>query len=790
MSIQRSLFLYRLGIKHPKVGDKFSMQRHLFRLLSPRRGLFISWTCQRLFIRNHFATVTPALRSSKLTAQPDASSAVPRTSELEHLFQREALSWVNKVGVRQRLLRFGIPQQELPELLDAFARDVENGNALRFEERTPAQLARLSHDTSSSSRRLAIDQALTSLFYTWATDPRHQKTVKSAGSNDTLDRMVRIRTAVDFTRIADSFPVARKMRRKLVLHVGPTNSGKTHTALRTLAAARIGAYGGPLRLLAHEIYQRLNTGQIVPLGAEATENSEADETSNFDVQVPGISRAVLKHGNALFARPCTLLTGDERRVVEGSTLSSCTVEMLSLEKRYEVVVIDEIQMIADSQRGHAWTAAVLGAAADELHLCGEERAVPIIEALAEITGDELIINRYQRLSPLAVAPSSLERDLTRIRKGDCVVTFSRSNIFNLKREIEEKTGLRCAVVYGRLPPEIRAEQAARFNDPKSGFDVLVASDAIGMGLNLYVCRPLRAHIFRADALRSKSKIQRIVFETMSKWDGWMEVPLEASQVKQIAGRAGRFGMGAEGGIVTTLEPSDLPLLKAAMDTQPESLRYARVGFISTTIMDLFAALPRDSTATTVREALLYCSVLPPRMAVMDPSAKEADTMRYIDSFSQELAAAERALLLACPFPSMDDQCKAVLGAMFSTYRDRLSVDLRKILLESGLLESLEQVLVARQANGVLFRPRKDLAGLETLHSVLTVYAWLALRNGIAFHAYDLAVALRKATQEAMEYCLRNVSMSSSTGRPDSSLGLRRMPLLGGPFVSKASLQFT
>ncbi len=374
----------------------------------------------------------------------------------------------------------------MPELLAAFTRDVENGNALRFEEKTSAQLARLSHDTSSPSRRLAFDQALTSLLYTWATDPRHRKTVEKAVSKETLDRMVRLRTAVDFTCIADSFPVARRMRRKLVLHVGPTNSGKTHTALRTLATARVGAYGGPLRLLAHEIYQRLNTGQIVPLGAEATEHYEVDETSNFDVEVHGTPRAVLKHGNALFARPCSLLTGDDRRVVEGATLYSCTVEMLSLEKRYEVVVIDEIQMIADSQRGHAWTAAVLGAAADELHLCGEERAVPIIEALAEITGDELIINRYQRLSPLSVAPRSLERDLTRIRKGDCIVTFSRANIFKLKRDIEEKTGLRCAVVYGRLPPEIRAEQAARFNDPKSGFDVLVASDAIGMGLNLYV----------------------------------------------------------------------------------------------------------------------------------------------------------------------------------------------------------------------------------------------------------------------------------------------------------------
>jgi hypothetical protein len=78
------------------------------------------------------------------------------------------------------------------------------------------------------------------------------------------------------------------MRQKLILHVGPTNSGKIFTALQTLSASRVGAYGGPHRLLAHEKnYERLNTGQIVPLGVEAADNYEVDEDSNLDVQVPG-----------------------------------------------------------------------------------------------------------------------------------------------------------------------------------------------------------------------------------------------------------------------------------------------------------------------------------------------------------------------------------------------------------------------------------------------------------------------------------------------------------------------
>src|SRR6266404_7054000 len=310
------------------------MQRHLFRLVSPTRGLFITWTCQRLLLRNHFATITPTYQSPSKSPTSTSQVHAPQISELEELFQGAFPSWVTRLGVKQRLLRFGIPKQEVPGLLAAFACDVENRNALRFTEKTSAQLERLSNDLSSPSsamaKRLVIDQVLTSLLYTWATDPRHQEAVLSVISEDTLDQMTRLRTAVDFTRIADSFPFARSMRRKLVLHVGPTNSGKTHTALRTLAAARLGAYGGPLRLLAHEIYQRINSGQIVPLGASATPYAEGDDTSNFDVQAPGRPRAVLKYGNALFARPCSLITGDEQLVVDGATLYSCTVEMLFL----------------------------------------------------------------------------------------------------------------------------------------------------------------------------------------------------------------------------------------------------------------------------------------------------------------------------------------------------------------------------------------------------------------------------------------------------------------------------
>lgn len=174
---------------------------------------------------------------------------------------------------------------------------------------------------------------------------------------------------------------------------------------------------------------------------------------------------------------------------EHGGLMACTVEMLSPKFLYDVCVIDEIQMLGDPDRGDAWTAAVLGAQALELHLCGEESVIDLITSLAELCDDDLEVHRYERLSPLRIADQSLEGDLSRVKRGDCVVTFSRSNIYALKEVIEERTGLDVGIAYGGLPPEIRESQARLFNQRVSsgtgeGYDVLVGSDALGMGLNL------------------------------------------------------------------------------------------------------------------------------------------------------------------------------------------------------------------------------------------------------------------------------------------------------------------
>lgn len=331
----------------------------------------------------------------------------------------------------------------------------------------------------------------------------------------------------------------RVLKRAIHLHVGPTNSGKTHGALLRLVSARTGVYLGPLRLLAHEVWDRISRGTISP---------------------------------NLPARSCELITGEEetfsKMILANGDLSHCglvssTIEMAKFNTPVDVGVIDEIQMIGDSSRGSAWTEAFLGLQARELHLCGEPTTVPLIRKLAADCGDSLTIHEYERLTPLQVAEESFHGDLSKIRPGDCVVAFSRSAIFALKARIEEmppqpgQPPLRCAVAYGNLPPEVRAEQAKMFNEGVHA-NVMVASDAIGMGLNL--------------------KIKRIIFESCAKFNGAESVALSASQIKQIAGRAGRFGTStdgsSDGGIVTCLHEEDMAILKAALASPKAYIDYA------------------------------------------------------------------------------------------------------------------------------------------------------------------------------------------------------------------------
>lgn len=141
-----------------------------------------------------------------------------------------------------------------------------------------------------------------------------------------------------------------------------------------------------------------------------------------------------------------------------------------------------------------------------------------------------------------------------MQPGDCVVAFSRDDIFAIRREIENSTNHKCCVIYGTLPPETRSDQARRFNDPDSGYDILVASDAIGMGLNLH--------------------IRRIIFNTIYKSNGESIIKLDHSSVKQIAGRAGRRNSPYPIGEVTCRDPRDLQHIQDCLNMEIKPIRQA------------------------------------------------------------------------------------------------------------------------------------------------------------------------------------------------------------------------
>ena len=268
---------------------------------------------------------------------------------------------------------------------------------------------------------------------------------------------------------------ARILKRKIIYHLGPTNSGKTYHAIEALAQAEKGCYLAPLRLLAAELFDTMNSKGIIT----------------------------------------TLLTGEEVIEVEGATHYSSTIEMARLQERFDCCIIDEIQMITDPQRGWAWTRAFINIFAQEVHVCGDGSVLELVEQIVGLCDDELEIRNYERMTDLKVKSDPVP--LSRLERSDALVVFSRRSALKYKRDLES-LGFKVSIVYGRLSPEVRREQARKFDNGDT--DIIVSTDAIAMGMNL--------------------PIRRIIFSTLSKFIDSQEIPISNSEIKQISGRAGRY----------------------------------------------------------------------------------------------------------------------------------------------------------------------------------------------------------------------------------------------------------
>lgn len=273
---------------------------------------------------------------------------------------------------------------------------------------------------------------------------------------------------------------------RTVAVLGPTNTGKTHYAIERMLGHRTGVIGLPLRLLAREVYDRIV---------------------------------------ALRGPDCVaLVTGEERIVPDRTQYWVCTVEAMPVEIGADFVAVDEIQLCADPDRGHVFTDRLLHARGlHETLFMGSDTMRAAIAAL--VPGVQF--QRRERLSQLTYTGS---KKISRMPPRSAIVGFSVENVYAIAELIRRQKG--CAVVMGALSPRTRNAQVALYQN--GDVDFLVATDAIGMGLNL--------------------DIKHVAFSATHKFDGRRMRPLNPDELAQIAGRAGRYQTSGSFGVTGEARP--------------------------------------------------------------------------------------------------------------------------------------------------------------------------------------------------------------------------------------------
>ncbi|XP_049646442.1 ATP-dependent RNA helicase SUPV3L1, mitochondrial [Suncus etruscus] len=483
------------------------------------------------------------------------------------------------------------------------------------------------------------------------------------------------------------YPEARAIKRKIIFHSGPTNSGKTYHAIQKYLSSKSAVYCGPLKLLAHEIFEKSNAAGV----------------------------------------PCDLVTGEERVVVDQDGRQAahvaCTVEMCSVSTPYEVAVIDEIQMIKDPARGWAWTRALLGLCAEEVHLCGEFAAIDLVTELMYTTGEEVEVRNYERLTPISVLDHALE-SLDNLRPGDCIVCFSKNDIYSVSRQIEIR-GLESAVIYGSLPPGTKLAQAKKFNDPDDPCKILVATDAIGMGLNL--------------------SIRRIIFYSLIKPSinekGEREIePITTSQALQIAGRAGRFSSKYKEGEVTTMNRDDLSLLKEILSRPVDPIKAAGLHPTAEQI-EMFAYHLPDTTLSNLIDIFVDFSQVDGQYFVCN-----MDDFKFSAELIQHIPLSLRVRYVFCTAPINKKQpfvCSSLLQFARQFSRN----------------EPLTYAWLRRYIKWPLLPPKniKDLMDLEAVHDVLDLYLWLSYRFIDMFPDSGLIRDLQKELDAIIQEGVHNIT---------------------------------
>ena len=263
------------------------------------------------------------------------------------------------------------------------------------------------------------------------------------------------------------------INRKVTAFLGPTNTGKTYHAMEKLFSYSNGVIGFPLRLLARE---------------------------NFEIAKKKVNK-----------NEVALITGEEKIIPEKAKYFFCTVESIPMDKEFDFVAIDEIQLAADFERGHLFTEKILNKQGKKETIFLGSRSIENV--LKKIFPEIKIIHR-QRLSKLSY---SGYKNLSRLPKRSAIIAFSQIDLYEIAEKIKQFYG-GVSVVMGALSPDVRNSQVKLFEDGK--VDYMVATDAIGLGLNL--------------------NIKNIFFTNLLKFDGKKRRYLSYDEIAQISGRAGRF----------------------------------------------------------------------------------------------------------------------------------------------------------------------------------------------------------------------------------------------------------
>lgn len=483
--------------------------------------------------------------------------------------------------------------------------------------------------------------------------------------------------------------------RQLKAVLGPTNTGKTHYAIERMLGHASGMIGLPLRLLAREVYDKV-------------------------VAQKGVAAAAL-------------ITGEERIWPKTARYFICTVEAMPLNQRVDFLAIDEIQLAEDSDRGHVFTDRLLHARGQgETLLLGAETMRPMLRAL-DLDAETEPRERFSELS--YVGPIKV----TKLPKRSAIVAFSSEQVYAIAELLRRQKG-GAAVIMGALSPRTRNAQVELYQSGE--VDYLVATDAIGMGLNL--------------------DVDHIAFAAATKFDGRRTRYLRPSEMAQIAGRAGRFRSEGTFGETGDCKPFDEDLVRRVENHtfEPvERLEWRNSALNFASLNALMGSLSKPSGNIVLRQNPNALDEWTLRRLVLEPGITEAvkgearvrrlwdlcrlpdfrkagpeGHFRLVQSLSEHLAAPEARLSDQAmenrmerlskaegDIPALQQKLAAIRTWTYAAYRDDWLENPeiwreKARLIEDKLSDALHEALTARFVDR---RTTALLAGLEKDHALMT-----------------------------------------------------------------------